>query len=135
MSHYTEMTTEITDAEHLVAALGDLGFAEIEVYDEPRSLVGYQGDLRAQAAHVIVRREFIGRGSNDIGFLRREDGRFQAIVSEYDRRKYGETWLGRLTQRYAYRRTLAALAEQDFTVVEEKVEADGRIRIGLRRMA
>lgn len=135
MSHYTEMTTEIIDAEHLVAALGDLGFAEIEVYDEPRALVGYKGDRRQQAAHVIVRRKFVGRGSNDIGFLRRPDGRFQAIISEYDRRRYDEAWLGRLTQRYAYRQTVAALAEQDFTIVEEKVEADGRIRLGLRRMA
>jgi len=135
MSHYTEMTTEITDAEHLTAALGDLGFGEIEVYDQPRALVGYQGDLRDQAAHVIVRRKFVGKSSNDIGFLKQPDGRFQAIISEYDRRKHDAKWLGRLTQRYAYHRTMATLADQDFTVIEEKTESDGRIRLSLRRMA
>jgi hypothetical protein len=129
------MTTEITDVEHLVAALGDLGFPEIEVYDRPRALIGFQGDERAQSAHVIVRRKFIGEASNDIGFLRRADGRFQAIISEYDRREYDERWLGRLTQRYAYHCAMAALARQDFTVVGERTEADGRIRISLRRMA
>lgn len=40
----------------------------------PQPLYGYQGDLRSDSAHVIVRRAHLGRASNDIGFLHQEDG-------------------------------------------------------------
>lgn len=86
----------------LVKALGDLGFKEVEVYRKPNCLYGYQGDKRTETAEVIVRREHIGTLSNDIGFKRGNDGTFQAIISEYDRTKYSETWLQDLADRYAY---------------------------------
>jgi hypothetical protein len=39
--------------------------------------------------------------SNDLGFKRRADGVFDAIISDYDRCRFSSDWLGRLTQRSA----------------------------------
>jgi hypothetical protein len=103
MSHYTTLATEIVSAEHLAAALGDLGFDEVEVYDTPQPLVGWLGDSRDTEAEVIIRRRHVGLASNDIGFARNANGRFEALISDFDRHRFGPEWVSRLTQRYAYR--------------------------------
>ncbi|HEY3954935.1 MAG TPA: hypothetical protein VGM53_16300 [Streptosporangiaceae bacterium] len=74
MSHFTTMTTQLTDTDALRAALADLGYGKIEVHDQPQQLYGYLGGKRADRANVIIRREHIGRASNDIGFLRQDGG-------------------------------------------------------------
>ena len=134
MSHFTTINTQMVSESHLVEALRELGFSEVEVHEEPENLYGYQGDVRPQKANVIIRREHVGRASNDIGFARNDDGVFQAFISEYDRSRYDEKWLQRLTQRYAYHVTKDRLEEQDFTMVDEEVEEDETIHITVRRM-
>ena len=71
--------------EALILALARSGFSttHIEVHDTPQSLYGYQGDKRAQKAHVIIRRRYIGSASNDVGF-ENVDGTFVAHISEFD---------------------------------------------------
>ena len=39
MSHYTVLQTRITDAETLMEALADVGFANVEIYNAPQPLV------------------------------------------------------------------------------------------------
>jgi hypothetical protein len=134
MSHFTTMTTQITDPDALRAALADVGYRDVEVHDEAQPLYGYRGDVRADRAHVIVRRRYIGRASNDIGFRRESDGHFLAVISEYDRRKHNEAWLGRVNARHAYHATSATLAEQGFHIADETVEEDGTVRLVLRRV-
>ena len=135
MSHFTTLKTQITDVKALQAALADLGFPEVEVYTTAEHLYGYRGDVRPQTAEVIVRREHIGRLSNDLGFKRNAGGTFDAVISEFDRSKYSEDWLRQLTQRYAYHVARAKLQEQGFTLVAEETAKDGRIHLTLRRMA
>ena len=133
MSHFTAIRTKIADAKFLLLALQDLGFADVEVHREARHLDGYRGDTRPEMAEIIVRRQHLGRISNDIGFQQQPDGSFTAIISEFDRgAKYGEPWLGRLTQRYAYHATKAHLEAQGFAVQEQSVEG-GRVHLLLRR--
>ncbi|TDD87952.1 DUF1257 domain-containing protein [Actinomadura darangshiensis] len=133
MSHFTTLTTEITDREALCAALADVGYEHVEVHDTSQPLYGYRGDLRSDRAHVIVRRAHIGRASNDLGFLHQEDGRYLAVISEYDRRKHDGAWLGRVTARHAYHLTASTLASQGFDLTEETTERDGTVRMVLRR--
>src|SRR3974390_2375004 len=98
MSHYSEVQIEFTDEGCLVAALSHLGFeGKVEVHKTPQSLYGYQGDVRAQKAHLIIRREHVGRAANDLGFERQADGKYRVWVSEYDQKynKYDDVWLGR----------------------------------------
>ena len=135
MSHFTTVKTQMVSAKHLVRALGELGFKTVESHETPQALYGYQGDQRPQRAEVIIRRQFIGPASNDIGFARDTSGAFVAVISEFDRRKYDTKWLGRLTQRYAYHVAKEQLEAQDFTVVEEEVQADQTIHLVVRRMA
>lgn len=135
MSHFTTLKTTLVEKQFLVQALRDLGFKQVEVHEKAQHLHGYQGDVRPQTAEVIIRRRFIGPVSNDIGFKRRKDGTFDAIISDYDRAKYDRRWLNRLTQRYAYHAARAKLEEQGFTLVNEETREDGRIHLVLRRMS
>jgi hypothetical protein len=136
MSHYSTIRTKLVNRDFLVRALGDLGFAgKVQVYDEPVRLHGYRGDQRRQRAEVVIPRRYVGRASNDIGFRRNDEGTFDAIISDYDKRKYSQEWLGKLTQRYAYHAAIHTLHEQGFAVVEESKETNGQLCITLRRTA
>jgi hypothetical protein len=135
MSHFTVLKTRISDVEALTKALADVGFKHLEVHEAPQHLYGFQGDRRPQMAEVIIRRKFVGRSSNDIGFKRNADGTFDAIISGYDRRRYSQRWLGQLMQRYAYYVAKANLEEQGFALVAEETRPDKSIHLRLRRMA
>jgi len=134
MSHFTTLHTRLTDQDALVAALRDVGYPDVEVHDDAQPLCGYRGDLRRDRAHVIVRRRHIGSASNDIGFVRQPDGRFGAVISDYDRARHGQAWVERLTARHAYHVTATTLAAQGFDMVEEQQDHDGTIRLLLRRV-
>ncbi|MCA9651799.1 MAG: DUF1257 domain-containing protein [Myxococcales bacterium] len=116
MSAYITSMTPMTDEECLLAALAELGFdrSKVEVHANPVALVGYAGDRRQQTAHLVIRRQHVGSMSNDIGFLATETG-YRAIVSDYDRARYGQAWLVRLGA--CYQQYLAAkrdrLAEEE----------------------
>lgn len=133
VSHFTTLRTRITDRAALVAALSDVGYPEVEVHDDAQPLYGYQGDVRAQRAHVIVRRRHVGHSSNDLGFEQGADGTYRAVISEYDSARHGEAWLRRLTARHAYHATRATLTAQGFDLVDERSERDGTVRLVLRR--
>jgi hypothetical protein len=106
-----------------------MSFPEVEVYEEPHHLFGFQGDQMADTAEVIVRRKFVGRLSNDIGFKLQESGEYQAIISEYDRRKYSPAWLQNLSQRYSYNLVKEQAREQSLVVEEEQELENGDIVI------
>jgi hypothetical protein len=85
MSKYLTFTDVVfTNQALLLAALADLGYADVE-RGEGLSLYGYQGDVRKESAEIVVRRRFIGPASNDLGFARTSEG-YTPIVSEYDLR-------------------------------------------------
>ena len=134
MSHFTVLNTQIIETDALVKALTDMNFKNVEVHETAQHLYGYQGDVRQQTAEVIIRRQYIGPASNDIGFKRNKNGAFDAIISDYDRRKYSQKWLNRLTQRYAYHVIKAKTEEQGFTLLTEETQQDERIHLVLRRM-
>src|SRR5713226_8935097 len=66
------------DRQLLLDSLADLGFSNVEV-GEDLPLYGYQGDRRSEAAALVVRRQHIGSGSNDLGFAKSEGGYFPII--------------------------------------------------------
>jgi len=107
MSAYGTFETIMCDEKHLVDGLTEMGY-RVEVHREAAQLVGYHGDERPERAHVIIRRAQLDSASNDIGFARGTDGRFRAILSEYDRSiGYGDQWLGKVNQHYKEKQTLA----------------------------
>jgi hypothetical protein len=133
MSHFTCIKTQIKNRDTLIQALADVGFHDVEVHEKAQHLYGYEGDVREQTAEVIVRRQYIGTSSNDLGFKQQDDGQFEAIISEYDCQKYSQEWLNGLTQRYGYHTLLATAPTQGFTVEEEETLEDGTIRVVVAR--
>lgn len=115
MSEYSEAQTEFADAEILIAALAAVGYTTVENHiGKPQPLVGYMGDYRtldgqghtinpalALKADIIVRRKYVGGSSNDLGFVKGADGKFKAIISDFDSHKHTPAWLAKLKGEYA----------------------------------
>ncbi|MBY0502734.1 MAG: DUF1257 domain-containing protein [Bryobacteraceae bacterium] len=107
MSAYGEFETIMCEERFLVEGLSNMGY-QVEVNAQGAALVGYQGDERPERAHLIIRRAHLDSASNDIGFVRGADGRFRALLSEYDRSiGYGDQWLGAVNQHYKESQTMA----------------------------
>lgn len=133
MSEFVTCETKITSRKLLIEALIDIGWTreEIEVHDEAQHLYGYLGDRRKQKANVIIRRQHIGGSSNDIGFLKRPDGSYEAVISEYDRTLntpkskeaggFNEKWIKGLTGVYNKKVCIREMKKLGFTrFVEQK---------------
>lgn len=131
MSRYCTVKTEFKDGCALVDALIETGSwqaEQIEVHDIPQNLRGYKGDERKETAHIIIRRKHVGRSSNDLGFTKNEDGNYEAIISAYDSRKYGESWMNQLRGNYAYHRVRRQQENHGRSVSRERM-SDGRQRV------
>lgn len=105
MSRYCTVKTEFKDGCALIDALMETGkwtVEQIEVHNEPQHLKGYTNDTRPETAHIIIRRKHVGGASNDIGFVKENDGNYRAIVSSYDSKKYGSRWMSQLKGNYAF---------------------------------
>jgi hypothetical protein len=121
MSAYLTLLTPMTDQECLLAALGDLGFDRrmVEVHATPVQLVGYAGDRRVESANIVIRRQYVGHASNDVGFLATPTG-YQALVSGYDHPRFGTGWITQLSERYRSH----ADAKRERLAVEERVRLE-----------
>jgi hypothetical protein len=107
MSAYGEFSTIMRERRFLVEALTDMGY-QVEIHPDGSHLIGYHGDERPERAHVIIRRDQLDCASNDIGFVCGADGRYRAILSEYDQSiGFDDKWLGKVHQHYKERQTLA----------------------------
>jgi hypothetical protein len=142
MSKYEETKTVFTDGDHLVAALQELGYDPLRMTN-PIHLTGYHGDTRPEVAHIVIPRDQIGSASNDIGFVR-EDGVYRAIISQFDSRspqaKYGAgviptstgfnvNWLGRLSQAYKERQTMAVAKSKGYVFQGRTMTAQGKVQL------
>ena len=143
----------MTDEATLLQALAELGYTsqKVEVHKTAQALMDYHGLRRPEKAHIIIRRRNTGASaSNDIGFVRLDNGAFKAIVSEYDRdmiRLRGNTFVDAVKNTYArlnlnremqtVRATtiplldLQGLLPEDYEVAE--VETETEIKLVLRK--
>lgn len=134
MSAYITLATPMIDTECLLAALVDRGFrtADIESHAQPVALRGFEGSLREQAAHIVIRKAHVGSGSNDLGFLRTETG-YRALISDYDRQRFSDAWMQQLHQAYQDR-----LREKEARIAEaerQRIEAERRRLIEAQRQS
>jgi hypothetical protein len=129
MSHFVNIQLQIREAPILIRSLHELGFEHVEDHAEPVHLYGYQRDERPETAEVVIRRNYIGRASNDIGFRRQQSGEFKAIISEFDRHRFSDPWLQELNRRYAYNLIKEQAREQYLIVEEEQELANGDVVI------
>ena len=118
MSEYCDVQTEFRNEDALVCALIDMGKWTAEMIErrvEGAHLFGVSGDQREQRAHIIIRREHVGRLANDLGWERNADGTYTAHVSEWERNHgYHDEWMKQVKQHYV------------FHVMRQQQEARGR---------
>ena len=139
MSKFGEFETNMCDLKHLLAGLAEMGFDEskIELHDEPVNLYGYHGDMREEKSHVVIRRRFIGALSNDLGFVREANGTYRAIISDYDRGRFGDQWMGRLKQEYSVSQKLQTAKNKGYVfqgreVVQTQKGPEVKLRFSVR---
>ena len=130
MSRYKRIKTQLTDRDALLAAL-DVLEIPYEVAEGKRlSLYGYRGRRRNKTADIVVRRQHIGDGANDLGFAWDEaENRYNVIISEFDEASSapgrGLHVLNQIKQMHAVQQ-VTALAEARGYVVQP-VEAEGGV--------
>lgn len=106
MSHYSQMKTKVKKLSALVKTLQEVDGGRwkncVEVHEgEGTNLIGYRGDKRSQKANVVIRRSNVGEASNDLGFVRTNDGTYEAIISDFDASRYNKDWLNMVNQHYS----------------------------------
>jgi hypothetical protein len=128
MSEFVECKTKIKDRKALIEALMEMGLKkdQIEIHEKAAHLYGYQGDRREEVANVIIRRGAVGGSSNDIGFLKKEDGTYEAIISAFDRGSggnfakhtggYNANWVKDLTRKYTEKLYTRTAKEKGYEV-------------------
>jgi len=127
----------LADRKFLLAALAELGYHP-EIHPVGAALFGYEGRERPERAHVIIRRHELSPASNDIGFARSADGRFVALLSEYDQEiGYDRKWLSKVQQIYKEKQTIATARAKGYVFQGREVvqTANGRqirLRFGVR---
>jgi hypothetical protein len=57
--------------------------AAVKLHEQPQPLLGYEGRLRNEKAHVVFSKDYIAGAANDVGLLETPQG-YQAIISDYD---------------------------------------------------
>jgi hypothetical protein len=70
----------------------------------------------------------VGSSSNDIGWVRNKDGKFEAIISEFDKSYYNTEWNSKL---YTYYNVEKSKMEMDARGIKytEKIDDKGRIQL------
>lgn len=110
MARIRRVPTSITSARHLVRALEASGFKRVERFETPQPLMSWRKQPLADSAEIIVRRDQIGATADDLGFTRRADGAFDALVSEIHLSRIDRRWFQQLHERCA---ALAAADGED----------------------
>ena len=113
----------------MLKALAEMGYTTVEVHKEPQGLYGYHNDLRAQRANIIIRRQYVGRASNDIGFLRNADGTYRAIISDFDKGRHNDAWMLKLTDSYSEHGVVKQADRQGLRFLGKKKDAQGQVQL------
>ena len=124
MSHISRIKTRMEVKEYLLKAIEDMGYK----YEEGNL------PLSGFVDHVYVDVKIPMRLSFDIGFRSTSKG-YEIIADWWGVRGIKrKEFTDKLMQRYAYHAAKAKLEEQGFSLVSEENQADGQIRLVLRRM-
>ena len=104
---------------------------QFEDHKVAQNLHGYAGDIRKQTANIIVRRKNVGSASNDVGFRRKANGKYELIISEYDQgqKNISENFMQKMKQLYSKYKSLKQLKKMGCPVTSVKISSDGRIKI------
>ena len=124
MSHFTQVTTKITSKEMLVACLKELGY-DVE---EKTAIKGYRGQETPVDIAVRMKQGY------DIGFVLGSDGTYSFVADWFGVQGVNEQqFTTKVQQQYALTTVMDKISNQGFNVVEQQREANGEIRLVVRR--
>lgn len=132
MSEYHQINCELLqeNEDALLKALKELGYNP-EIHEKSVHLYGYEGTRREQMANIILPRSQVGAASNDIGFERLPNGKYNLHVSEFDSRRWKE-FFPKLIKKYGIHTITKLTTTGDYSLVEYGIQQDGTIRIRVR---
>lgn len=132
MSKYMRVETVFKDEDTLRQALTDVCQGRGIQFERGQALTlyGFRGKARAETGEYVIRRNFVGRAANDLGFARKADGTFEAVISQFDSRTEGMKILNEVRQRYTHLQ-VEKLARARGMRVEEVKDPSGTIRLKL----
>jgi len=136
MSKYMRVEVNFKDEDTLRQALRDVCQGRGIQFEQGQGLglYGFRGKARPETADYVIRRNFVGRAANDLGFARKADGTFEAVISQFDSRTEGMKILNEIRQRYT-RLQVEKLARARGMRVEEVKDTSGAIRLKLYPVA
>lgn len=125
MSHFTNIKTQLRNLTSLKSALNDL---DIDWKEGEAKVRGYQGQTRT--AQVVVEQN----NNYDIGFSwNGEEYELIADLQYWQQPLSVDSFLQRITQRYAYHTVVNETSNQGFQIAQEEKNQDGSIRLVLQR--
>lgn len=132
MSKFYTQEVEFTDKECLVKAIKEINKHPLVGEDLP--LYGYRGDMRKEKADIVIERKELIGGSNDLGFkFNKTKGKFDMIISEYDRNQRRVTEIvNNIKKNYSAFKVEKEAKVNGFTVTKSK-NKDNSIRLNLKR--
>lgn len=124
MSHFTQVTTKITNKEMLLACLTELGYD----VQEQAAIRGYRGQETAVDIAVRMKQGY------DIGFVLGADGTYSFVADWFGVQGTNEQqFTQQVQQQYALTTVMNKISRQGFNVVEQQREPSGEIRLVVRR--
>jgi hypothetical protein len=130
MSHFTRVRTQLVDEGCLRASLSDAGYVVPAGRTRIGGWLGSDEEVDVGVPDVVD-----GYG---IGFTWEQSGSYAAVAdwSELKHRgiRKGE-FVGRVSHLYGVQATLRTMEPQGFVVAERTSQADGSVRIVMRRVA
>jgi hypothetical protein len=125
MSHFSQVKTQIRSLEPLQTALTALG---VSWKSGSSPIRGHQGTTAM--AEVVIEQE----NGYDVGF--QWNGSEYALVADmqfWQQNWTVESFLQKVTQRYAIATVMSESKEQGFALSEQQVQQDGSVRLVLQR--
>lgn len=125
MSHFSQLKTQICDLTSLQSALTDLG---VSWQSHNQTVRGYQGS--STTAQVVIDQN----NGYDIGFCWNGSSYELVADMQYWQMPWSvESFLQKVTQKYAVNAVLNASQDQGFNVAEQTQQADGSVKLVLQR--
>lgn len=125
MSHFSQVKTQIRSLKPLQTALTELG---VDWKSGNAPMRGYQGNTTT--AEVVIEQD----NGYDVGF--QWNGSEYALVSDmqfWQQPWTVESFLQKVTQRYAIATVMSESSDQGFALSEQQVREDGSVRLVLQR--
>ena len=127
MSHFSTIKTQLKEAELLIKALNNLGYA---INQQEKFVKGYQGKFTPVDISLNL------PSDTKVGFKWANNSNSYELVTDLELWKYHlpvERFISKVTQMYAYETIISKTKDDGYQIVEEKNKNDGSIELVLTK--